>query len=64
LFRGVADESRRPSKQHVPEPPPVLDIVIDEQRGGGIGAHVFDAAQSSGTDGLGLAVDRLVDRLP
>jgi len=64
LLGACVDDARLPSKQHVPEPPPILDVVVDEQRGIGIGTHVFDAAQLSGLDGLGLAVDSLVDGFP
>jgi hypothetical protein len=50
LLRASVDDAGSPTKEHVPELAPVFDIVIDQQRGVGIGAHVPEAAQSGGID--------------
>jgi len=50
LLRAGVDDPRLPAKQNVPEPPPILGVVVDEQGSVGIDAHVFDAAQLSRID--------------
>jgi hypothetical protein len=38
--------------------------VIDQQRHPRIGSNILYPAQLTGSDGLGLGVDRLIDRFP
>jgi hypothetical protein len=58
------DDARPSPEEHVPEPAPILEILIDEQRRAGIRPDISQAAQPGGSDGLGLGVDRLVNRFP
>jgi hypothetical protein len=44
----------------VPEPVPVLLVVIDQQGGIGIGAHVFDPRQLTWPDRLWLCVQGVI----
>jgi hypothetical protein len=50
-------------EQDPPEPAPIFEISIDQERGLRIGSDVFDAAQSMRRDRLRLGVDRLVHRV-
>jgi hypothetical protein len=58
---GPALEHAGPAMDHdVPEPVPVLLVVIDQQRGIGIGAHVLDARQLASSYRLWLCVQGVI----
>src|SRR6202165_2431004 len=50
-------------EQHPPRPTPVFEILIDQEGCVWIGLDIFDAAQLTGADRLGLGVDCLIDRV-
>jgi hypothetical protein len=50
LLGATIDDPGTPTHQHPPQPAPILDIVIDQERGAWIGPHVFDPAQLTRID--------------
>jgi hypothetical protein len=62
LVTGFQD-SGPPANEHVPQPAPVLGVVIDEKGGVRVGLDVPDTRQPSGLLTFRLRIDRVVKRL-
>jgi hypothetical protein len=50
MLGAVVDDARLPTQQDIPEPAPILDIVIDQQRRPRIRPHISEAAQLAWID--------------
>jgi len=50
LLGAVGNDSGTATEQHPPQPAPIFDVVIDQQRGDRISPDIFDAAQLTSAD--------------
>lgn len=57
---GRIEDPGGAAKQHVPEPPPIFPVVVDEKSGSWVVADVLQASQFVRI-AFGLGIDRVVD---